>query len=242
MSNFEPGAIPPEFYKTTEAIAKGCTKGFLEHGAEKIKQLALRFKNKELVFIEDQETIDLVNQQLKCGEWTIFKEYVQDKRLKLLIQMGLTLRDFEGQKERTKLSNLRDKIFSRYREEGLHIAQFVQCKLLVTYLTRISESCKSKEELSEKIRDLLENLELRVTFVKTGDNPSFSANIVLSRLSTNHPTDYLVFARDSAFSIGKDIEKKLDTRIQQYGYEIDPHYTKTSIILIITKKKTIETF
>ena len=196
------------------------------------------FLNKELIFIQDEETIELVKQQLKSGEWTILKDYIQDKRLKLIIQMGIALRELEKRNKRDELANLRDKIFSKYQESGLHMAQFVQCKLLVTYLTRITDTCNSPKELIDKIKNLLDNLESRVSFIRTGDDPKIQSEIAINRISTNNPTDYLIFARDSAFPIGKKIENILEKTIDKYGYDIEPNYTKNSIILILIKRDT----
>ena len=228
--------LPPEIRETTQDVAQGTTRALLSVGKDAIKSLAQKFLNKELVFIEDIETIDLVKQQLKSGEWAILKHYIQDRRLKLLIQMGLTLRILEQENKKPQLENLRGKIVSKYQEAGLHISQFVQCKLLVTYLTRIIDSCKGQKVLADKIKHLLDNLELRVSFIKTNDDASTESSIIFGRLATNLPEDYLIFARDSAFPKGKEIEAILEKSIDKYGYQIEPNYTKNSIVLILVKQ------
>ncbi|MFQ5620437.1 MAG: hypothetical protein ACE5FT_01180 [Candidatus Nanoarchaeia archaeon] len=50
-----------------ESAAKGATKGALEWTSGKIKELAKRFLQKGLAFIEDQETIDIAKEQRKTG-------------------------------------------------------------------------------------------------------------------------------------------------------------------------------
>lgn len=229
--------LPKEVRQTTQDLAEGATKGIIDSVKEEIKKLAKRFLKNELVFIEDEETIELVKKQLKSGEWTFIKDYIKDKRLKLLIQMGLALKDLEKRHKRDDLEKLRDKIFSKYREKGLHVAQFVQCRLLMEYLTKITDQCQTKKEFIERVRELLENLEIRVSFIREEDDPISKKSIIIGRLSTNAPDDYLVFARDSALDVGLKIEKELESVIGDYNYKIDSNKSKNSLILILLKKR-----
>jgi hypothetical protein len=171
MPNSE--GLPKEIRETTQDVAEGTAKAFIKFGKEEIKQLAQRFLNRELIFIEDQETIDLVKCQLKSGEWNFFSNYVKNRKLKLLIGMGLTLRELERQNKRDQLENLRDKLYFKFKEDGLHIAEFVQCKLLVAYIGRIVDDCSSTDEIVQKIEDILNNLETRVSFIQSSDDANF---------------------------------------------------------------------
>ena len=91
----------------------GLVKGTLSWGEEKIKEFARKFKNRQLVFIQDEETINLVRSQLKSGEWSLFCQYVSNKELRLLVQLGLTLRKLDTDKNEKALLNLRTKIIER---------------------------------------------------------------------------------------------------------------------------------
>lgn len=235
MLSYDGSGLPTEVRETTKDIAEGTTKGFLRFGKEEIKLLAQRFLNKELIFIEDQETIDLVKRQLKSGEWNFFSRYVKNKRLKLLIGMGLTLRELEQQNKRSQLENLRDKLYFKFKEEGLHIAQFVQCKLLVAYMSRIIDNCSSTDEIIQKIENILNNLETRVSFIQANDDVDVQHSIIITRLDSNSPIDYLAFARDSALPIGHQIKKKLYASIEGRGYEMKIEESKTSLILMLSR-------
>jgi hypothetical protein len=237
MSNFD--GLPKEIRQTTQDLAEGATKAAIDIAKEKIKKLAQRFLNNELIFIEDQETIELVKNQLKSGEWNFIKDYIANKGLTLLIQMGLALRELEKQNKRDTLKNLRDKIFSKYKEKGLHIAQFVQCRLLIAYLTQIIDQCSTKKEFIKRIENLLENLELRTSFIRVDDNPGLRVSIIIDRLSTNAPDEYLVFARDSALEVGLTIEKQLEDMIKEYNYKMDSNKSKDSLIMILSKKQPV---
>lgn len=235
MSNSD--GLPKEVRETTQDVAEGSTRAAFKLGKEEIKRLAQRFLNRELIFIEDQDNIDLVKRQLKSGEWNFFSNYVKDKRLKLLIGIGLALRELEKQNKRDQLEDLRDKIYSKHKEGGLHVAQFVQCKLLVTYLSRIIDNCSSTDEIVKKIEDMLTNLETRVSFIRSDDEVDIKYSIIISRLDSTAPEDYLVFARESALPIGYSIARKLDSSVNGHGYEMETEQSKTSLILIISKIK-----
>src|SRR3989344_6844103 len=92
-------------------IAEGATKGLLDWTKEQILEFVNKINNKDLIFIQDNETIDLVKEQLKTGEWDVYNKYVKDTKLRILIQTGLTLRRLEQNKE--KLQNLRNKLISK---------------------------------------------------------------------------------------------------------------------------------
>ncbi|HIH05399.1 TPA: hypothetical protein HA372_02445 [Candidatus Woesearchaeota archaeon] len=108
--------------------AEGVTKGVLGYTEEKIKQFAKKFIDRKLIFINRPETIELVKEQLKSGEWSLCKQYIKDIDLKILVQLGLALRKLES--DQVELQNLRDKIVYKYKMKGLHIAQVVQNKIL----------------------------------------------------------------------------------------------------------------
>lgn len=82
-----------------ESAAKGFTKGTLEWTHEKLKEWIIKLKNRDLAFIKDIETINLVKEQRETGEWDFFKKYVNDNQIRILFQMGLTLKKLEKEKK-----------------------------------------------------------------------------------------------------------------------------------------------
>ncbi len=238
MLSFEdPNALPPEVRQTTQDIAEGAARGVLSWTKETIVTLAKQFRNKELVFIEDQETIEVVKEQLKTGEWSLSSHYVKDKNLQLLIKVGLTLRALEKQKKQQALQNLRDKISSsKHGKKGLHIAQFVQCKLLKEYVSGIIEKAASEAELIQSIEEMLFHLETRSSFIKKEDSPDIKVNEILTRIQAHAPESYIVFARDSALSTAKLVNDLLKEKIKGYDYELEVKKTDESLIITVSKK------
>lgn len=62
-----------------ESATSGLVKGTLDWSIEFIKNLATRFKDKKLAFIQDEDTITLVKEQYNSGELSIYKNYIEDK-------------------------------------------------------------------------------------------------------------------------------------------------------------------
>lgn len=109
-----------------ESVSKGAAEGVLEWSAEKLKEFVVKLKNRQMAFIEDRETIDIVKDQRATAEWKFFTQYVVDKELRVLFQMGLTLRKLEAQNKQNALEQLKRKILDKYDTNGLHTAQLVQ--------------------------------------------------------------------------------------------------------------------
>lgn len=236
MSTYD-NSLPKEVRQTTQDIAEGATKGFLNWSKEQLKFLAEKFRNKELAFIQDEETINLVKEQLKSGEWSLFNRYIKNKELKMLIIMGLTLRSLEKQKKQTAIKNLRDKIVVKYKRKGLHISQFVQCSLLNEYVGGIVDKASSETELIHNIEEMLSNLETRSSFLKTEDIPEIKIEEILTRIRAHSPDNYIIFARNSALSAGSKVKELLGTKIKDYNYDLRVTKTNNSLLIIISKKE-----
>jgi len=79
-----------------ERAAEVAIKASLDWSIDKIKELALKFKNNDISFLEDTEAFEEALNQLKTEEWKFYKRYIKDKYLRILIELGLTLRKFEN--------------------------------------------------------------------------------------------------------------------------------------------------
>ena len=232
--------LPKEIRQTTQDIAKGVTNAFIDRSSNKIKELANRFLNHELLFIQDSETIELVKQQIKTQEWALIKKYVSNSDHKLLIQMGLALRQLELKGDSEKINNLREKIHGKYKAEGLHISQFVQCKLIMVYVMRIVDDCKTEDELTKRIVDMLNNLENRVTFIQGGQSVDFVIEQIKTRLNSHNPEYYLIFSRDSVLEKGYEVKKYFEYNSDDIQYDVEFSTTKNTLIVILNKRDAID--
>ena len=199
--------------------AEGTIKGILSWSKDEISKLVAKLKNRDLAFIGDIDTINLIKEQLKTGEWDISNKYVDDPILRILIQMGLTLRRLEETKERVKLLSLRDKIHSRFGQRGVHIAQFIQRKIFSAYLGVIISKVKSVEELKSIISDILWNIEKYVIFIKEKDNSEDIFEQIKIRIFAHKPATFIIFSKYSANPIAINVIKILRNKITNYSIE-----------------------
>ncbi len=143
--------------------AKGAVEGALNWGADFIKKLASKFRDKKLGFIQDEKTIKRVKEQYNSGELAIYKEYVKNKELLFLLQMGLTLRSLDKDGDEPRRNNLRTKIFKKYEVKGLHIAQLVENGILNRYVGILIDNINSIEKFKEDIMNILQNIEKQIS-------------------------------------------------------------------------------
>jgi len=197
-------------------IAEGVTNAILNFTREQIVSLADRFRNRDVAFIGNSETIQIVKEQLKTGEWDLSKKYVEDKELRILIQMGLTLRKLESKKQFDKLHDLREKIVLRFQTRGLHIAQFVQRGIFAAFIGNVVSKINSIVELKSVVKETLENVEKNVIFIKETDDVNRKFDEVKTRLYANKPSTYIIFGKNSAVNPSNEIVQRLRENITGY--------------------------
>ncbi|MBU4069830.1 MAG: hypothetical protein KJ646_02510 [Nanoarchaeota archaeon] len=206
-------------YDPIESASKGATQGFLNWGEEFIRNLVLRFKDKELAFIQDEKTIKRVKEQYNSGELSFYKEYIENKEMLFLLKMGLTLRSLEKDKEGERKQNLRTKIFNKYRVKGLHIAQFVENGILNRYIGILIDDIISLEKFKKDILDILENIEKYVLFVKNYDKEREVIKQIITIIKINLSMIFIVSGISSAAQIVRNCEDKLKKLLQDYELE-----------------------
>src|SRR3989344_1316784 len=149
-----------------ERAAEVAIKASLDWSIDKIKELALKFKNNDISFLEDTEAFEEALNQLKTEEWKFYKRYIKDKYLRILIELGLTLRKFEN--DDRKLKYLRDKIHERFDTKGLRIAQVIQNETLLKFSGTLLK-INNVAGITHTIEDLLNNVDRDVVFIKETD-------------------------------------------------------------------------
>ena len=201
-----------------ESVSKGATKALLEYTESKIKTWITKFRNRELAFVQDPETINLAKEQRKTSEWNLFKEYIDDPDLRILFQMGLTLRRLE--KQNKQLESLRQKIKNKYDLKGLHIAQFIQNGFFGKYIGNILERASTPQELKFEIESLLENIEKTVVFIKQDDDEEKRTELIVTKILANSPKTFIVCSTKSAMGKCEEIKKRVMRRIADYDVEL----------------------
>ena len=200
-------------------IVEGATKGVLSWSAGFIKSVALKFKDKKLAFIRDEETVKIVREQYRSGELAVYREYISDKDMLFLLKMGLTLRKLEKDKEHERKRALREKIFGNYKVRGLHIAQFVENGILNRYIGILIENISSLEKFKEEIKIVLENIDKHVLFVKGDDTERLVIKTATQMVTVHSSSIFIVSGISSAANIVRNCEEKLIEYLKDYELE-----------------------
>ena len=202
-----------------EGIGKGIIKGTLEWGENFVKNLANRFKEKGINFIEDKNTLEIAREQYNSGELQIYKHYIEDKNKLMTLRMGLVLRKLERLGERERKQKLREDIMKKYEIKGLHVAQFVENGVLNRYIGILLDDISSIEKFKERINEIIDNIEKYVLFVKFGDSERFVLDLCLRITTSNLSMIFIVSGMGSAGEIIRKIEGKLVVLLKDYELE-----------------------
>jgi hypothetical protein len=203
-----------------ESIAKGAVKGLLEWGENAIKNFAKRFKEKEISFIHDKETLELVKEQYNSGELQIYKHYIENKKNLMIIRMGLILRRLDKEEFKDRKQRLREDIMKKFEVKGLHIAQFVENGVLNRYIGILLDDIDSIDNFKKRINEIVENIEKYVLFVKSTDKERFILDHSLRTTTSNLSMIYIVSGIGPAADLIRNIREKLISLLKDYELEV----------------------
>lgn len=223
---------PDPLESISKGAAKGVTEAVIDWGEVKLKELIIKLKNRDLAFIEDYETIELVKEQRKTGEWDLFKEYVSDCDLRIQFQMGLTLRKLERGGD--DFGPLLKKINKKYGTKGLHIAFFVQNGLFGKYVSTVLELGYSTERVIKELKALFEDIDKAVSFISQTDKVQQKSKEIITKIQANSPE---IFIMSGCHTIAMEKCRQIKEIVmgEISGYEHEDLYAPNRQIYFITK-------
>ena len=171
----------------------------------------------------------MVKKQLESGEWDLCKGYIKDDFLKLLVKMGLTLRELDRLKETKKIQNLKQKINIKFGPRGIHISEIVQNKLLTSFIGSLAKTINTVPEMIEYIEKLLNNLDNYVIFIKNTDNVKNIHKIIETKIMANTPDFLIIFSCGSAIQVAMTLKSelfKMQIITENYTVEIQEEGTE----------------
>jgi len=136
-----------------------------------------------------------------------------------LLQMGLTLRSLEKEKEEDRKKNLRQKIFNKYSVKGLHIAQFVENGIMNRYVGILIDDLISVEKFKEDIMSVLQNIEKHVLFVQVTDKERTVITKTMTTVTSHLPMIFIISGFASAAETVRKCEAKLKEFLKDYELE-----------------------
>lgn len=213
------------------SITKGAVKGFLEWTTETVKEYAQKFKHKDVAFVQDVKTIEEAIKQRKTSEFAIFKQNVEEEKLRILFNLGLTLRGIESNRE--SCVNLRNKILKAYGAYGLHVAQFVANGVFAKFIGRYLEEALTPNQMKHEIAQLFRTLDLTNSFVQSDDDIGKEAEKIVTRIQSHSPKTYVISGLGSAKQNCQEIAQEVLERID--GYTVETYTTELKIIIFLNR-------
>ena len=203
----------------------------MDWSSGRLNGLIKKFLDKDLVFIEDNETINIAKEQRRISEWILLKDYIISKDFRIQFQLGLTLRKL---KIPQKIEKLRGKILTKYGQEGLHVAQSVQTGIFIRYVAIILEQDITPQRLKLEIDNLFRNIEKLVVFVQTLDNSEQKSTEIITKILANSPKTFSVCSYGSAQNVCAKIMENVMGKIK--NYDLETCDAKSKCIYFLKKK------
>ncbi len=194
---------------------EGGIKGLIKLSIEEVKDLVYKYRNKDLLFIGKKETIERLKKERNSEEWKLFDKYIKDKKLRILVQMGLTMRDLEND-DPEEISRLQEVIVNTHGSRGIHIAHFVQTGFLSNYIGTVITENISEKALREGLEETLRAVDKYIVFIKNPDKIEETARILQQRIEVNLPKVLIMYSLKSATKNAKKIKGILEEKIEHY--------------------------
>ena len=216
-----------------EEFAAELAKGGSKKKGHSVKEYADLLRQHLLAFIGRRDYVAEIKEERRSPEWQLYRQYILDERLSLLAQMGLTLRSWESDPAHKRdIERLRSRISFKYGEEGLHIAQVVQSRVLTGVVPTVMRSVESKERVARLIEAFLAGSARLCRFVKESDPPAAVAREVADHLSRNRPPVFVLFARGSAIPTCNLVVKLVVEASHSYRLEVHDVYGSRIVVLL----------
>jgi len=220
------------------SATEGITTGLLNWSKEQITIWTKKFNNRDIAFIRNLETIDLAKEMRKKGEWHVFSDYVKDKDLRILFQMGLTLRELESNNKKVKLKDLKEKIKNKYARSGLHIAYFVQNGLFSKYIGILLDKASTIQILANEIRNLFNSIDNTVAFISKDDDVHQKSAEIIAKIQVNTPETFIISScKLTAMMVCENILDKVMQNISS-NYKFESYSSDNKKIFFLKRKET----
>ncbi len=203
------------------SLARGAARGALDWTKEQVGAFASKLRNRDIAFVQNEQTIDQIREERRGEEYLILKEHISDPKLRLLVVMGLTLRRLEKvPADKKQLLSLRNKILRKHGASALRAAELVQRGIVgILYITIIGES-RSPADISAAIVNLLQNVDQYAVFIQERDTIKATIEDLVIRIRAHQPRTFVILGCGAAKEKAKKVVDGVLERLPgTYGAE-----------------------
>lgn len=210
-------------------------KVLVDGGTEIVKNILVAIKTKKYAFIGERQTIDLTRFQKKSKEMKIYNEYMPDSDNLILFEMGMSLRKLETEKDFVRLENLKDKIRAKYDIEGVHIAQTIQNKILLRYITELIEEGIEKDIIISRISKLISDIDSHVFFIQGEGKDIDTMRKINLKIEVNSPVFFVISGKGSAVKTIEEVSDEIKNKPFE-NYYISRHFGEKDAMIFLKRK------
>jgi len=215
------------------SATRGAALGALDWTKEQVALFATKLRNRELAFIRDVETINLVRQERQNPEWQVLKEHIKDQRLRVLVTVGLTLRRLEKDRKNTeKIQDLRMRIHNKHGTPGLRAAELVQRGILGLFFMRFLRETESPADIQHALETLLKKVEEYTAFVQEKDDLDALSKELRVRVLARVPYLFIILGYGSQKTRAKRVLDKV-LKVLPGTFDAERHETANDFFGII---------
>jgi hypothetical protein len=187
----------------------------------------------KLAFIGRRDYVEEVRAERRNPECQFYREYLTDKGLRLLAQLGLTLREWENDPARKQdLHELRQRIHKKFGEDGLHIAQVVQSRILTGVIPIAFSTSQDKEQVGRRVEEFLKSSRTLCVFIREEDVVERRVRDVVTRLTASEPPLFVLFGRGSALKTLEAVVVATLNEAPRYRLQAHDLYGSRIVILV----------
>jgi hypothetical protein len=203
------------------SVTRGAVHGALDWTKDQVAGLVNRIRNREVAFVQNRETIELIREDRRGEEWLIFKDLIGDRTLRIIFQMGLTLRRLERDRDQVQnLRDLRSRIVRKYGVAGLRAAELVQRGILGTYFLKLLRESASTADIESAVEDLMRRVDLYTAFIQEKDDIKEIVKELHIRVLSQSARIFIVLGYGAAkVKARKAVEDLLKSLPKTYGAE-----------------------
>lgn len=200
---------------------------------EAIQALARKIGDHVAAGLTDSEGFRERRTARHTAEFATYKRYVSDRRLRVVINNGLVLRELEaGPEFQGRVKDLLDWISKNYHTTGVWQAEFVQRGLLLKVIGALQAVGVSDDKVGPQVEALLWRVERYVRFVREGEDERRLGDEVRIRVLQVTPNTFIVCGKGRAKDAAKSAVRAA-MRLLPEGYLQHPEESRYDYVVMI---------
>ncbi|MFH0927431.1 MAG: hypothetical protein V1822_02520 [Candidatus Micrarchaeota archaeon] len=210
--------------------------GALRFGIDNVKALALQFKEGVDLSFVGKEDLQGYAQASKTPEYALVKRYIDSRKFRSIMLVGIKLKRMERNKEFDKINLTKQKVYGYSGKDGKRLAQFVQSGLFLRSWSILVGDSENDIDIRKKVNYIIEDLDKYVEFVETHSDSEAMSREIYTRIVANRPPLYMLGAIGDAIATAKKIVQNLKEK-QIIDYDYDESITEGAYYVFIKRKE-----